>query len=690
MPDGFKIAEAYVEIHARMNSRAVQREIEKGLNDAGLDKAGRDAGDKISAGIREKVGAAASKAGDSIKKAMDDAGDDSGKKLSQHADGFVNTFKQVGTSIGKVFADMFNIRSPYLALAAIAAGFVLLPIAAAAVSSAIVLIFGGAFASIGLAASLFEENVQLHFRRMWLHIKQVAGQISTPFEEVWHEVADEAQETFDALAPTLQATFAKLKPHFSNFVDGVGQAFRNLEPMIGPVTDAFGVILDRFEDRLPTLFANIAENVTMMSRAIEDNPGAVDLFIDTLENVITVVSRAITEFTKLAGWIKENEELIGALQFAYNLAINPMGNVTSEMGKFRDESGNVVENMPSVSDAFDMATSAIQKTADTVSGLVKNLDELAKANLSNEKAAVKFDKSILDLQAQLSDGNVSLDTMTVKGNENKKKLLEMAQAANDAKDAYFKNGMEQDQVREKSIKMREEMIKTAVNGFGFSRQEAEKLIDRYFAVPDKVETDVKQPGMDPAQKKADELKKKIDNIPKSHNTNITATDNASNVIANISRTLAGVAAQLALSITAAMQSADGNIFTFANGGENHVAQIANGGPIRMWNEPETGGEAYIPFSPAKRPRSEMILGEVARRFGLTLARPMADGGIIAAVNGLSGFGRSGGTTISSMTVNVNLKGIWDFSDPAKVRALAGAIAPAIREAIRIDERRYAT
>ncbi len=43
----------------------------------------------------------------------------------------------------------------------------------------------------------------------------------------------------------------------------------------------------------------------------------------------------------------------------------------------------------------------------------------------------------------------------------------------------------------------------------------------------------------------------------------------------------------------------------ADGGchEDHTAHIAPGGTWRTFAEPETGGEAYIPLSPAKRARS---------------------------------------------------------------------------------------
>lgn len=64
--------------------------------------------------------------------------------------------------------------------------------------------------------------------------------------------------------------------------------------------------------------------------------------------------------------------------------------------------------------------------------------------------------------------------------------------------------------------------------------------------------------------------------------------------------------------------ANGGITKFANGAERHVAQIAPAGAMRLWAEPETGGEAYIPLSPAKRSRSTGILADVADRFGYQL------------------------------------------------------------------------
>jgi hypothetical protein len=78
----------------------------------------------------------------------------------------------------------------------------------------------------------------------------------------------------------------------------------------------------------------------------------------------------------------------------------------------------------------------------------------------------------------------------------------------------------------------------------------------------------------------------------------------------------------------------GRVKAFANGAEQHIAQIAKAGEMRLWAEPGTyPGEAYIPLAPSKRKRSEEILETVARFFGGAVVYPQralstfANGGI---------------------------------------------------------------
>ncbi|WP_213816179.1 phage tail tape measure protein [Glaciihabitans sp. dw_435] len=76
----------------------------------------------------------------------------------------------------------------------------------------------------------------------------------------------------------------------------------------------------------------------------------------------------------------------------------------------------------------------------------------------------------------------------------------------------------------------------------------------------------------------------------------------------------------------------GRVNAYANGGrEDHTAQFARAGTTaRIWVEPETKGEYYIPVAEEKRGRSTTILAQAANEFGYDLvprgAQRFADGG----------------------------------------------------------------
>lgn len=107
-----------------------------------------------------------------------------------------------------------------------------------------------------------------------------------------------------------------------------------------------------------------------------------------------------------------------------------------------------------------------------------------------------------------------------------------------------------------------------------------------------------------------------------------------------------------------LPSANGNIFgsvgSYADGA--HVAQIAQP-TYRMWAEPETGGEAYIPMALQKRARSTAILNTVADRFGLALSKK-AGSYSTGAVIGRPGIATGGGG------VNVGTVAITEAVDPS--------------------------
>ena len=153
---------------------------------------------------------------------------------------------------------------------------------------------------------------------------------------------------------------------------------------------------------------------------------------------------------------------------------------------------------------------------------------------------------------------------------------------------------------------------------------------------------------DAANAKLDAIKAAIDGY--SPYVNINANDYVSGKMEGIKATWNGqtwyvnIVGQYSQSGGPSAQ-ADGSVLSFYAGGglhrEQHVAQIAPAGAWRVWAEPETGGEGYIPLAKSKRKRSEAILAQIADIFGGTyipgVATPYATGG----VHGGSGDGLAG-------------------------------------------------
>lgn len=108
------------------------------------------------------------------------------------------------------------------------------------------------------------------------------------------------------------------------------------------------------------------------------------------------------------------------------------------------------------------------------------------------------------------------------------------------------------------------------------------------------------------------------------------TANVTGIVQTYARSLAS-----ALNPILSAVGAQPIVLQFAKGGivENHQAEIAPAGAWRVWAEPETGGEAYIPLARSKRSRSRQIAAETVARLGGNVSWH-ADGAIIGNTTGI--------------------------------------------------------
>ena len=311
--------------------------------------------------------------------------------------------------------------------------------------------------------------------------------------------------------------------------------------------------------------------------------------------------------------------------------------------------------------------------ADQVSRLVDAMAQAGLIALSVRDAERSWAESLDALTASIDANGTQMDINTEAGRSNQAALDAVARSAIALAQAKFDASGATADFTNTIMASRGPLIEAAMR-LGMTEQQANEYADSVLAIPTIQTTTFNQPGLAEGIQQARIYREQIINLPDGHTTTIRT------VYVN-----SGPAPQTRPGLVVA--SAHGNVLDevtststmlrrFADGSERHVAQIAPAGAMRLWAEPETGGEAYIPLAPDKRARSLAITADVAGRFGYALVpltvplSRFAQGGVTTPTPA------SGGISVhvtADATVPIARKFVEDAAR-ANVRAFRDALA----------------
>ncbi len=359
-----------------------------------------------------------------------------------------------------------------------------------------------------------------------------------------------------------------------------------------------------------------------------------------------------------------------------------VGGAISLVKAFGDSNRNVVPDIEALSESLDkqtgkltensreMVVNALQKNDAFKRGRDLGIDAgtITDAALGQEKALERIRKAREaareEYRQAVADGTAGFED--IPDDQDFDKLLDILGDQNDALKDARRGWDDEASAKSKSFelnKLGDDQISAATKAI---KEQGIAIRD----VPREVVTQFTQPGYDQAEEHAVEIARKYKLTPKEVRTVLTALDYSTEqidrvlagmrkvdgktatvrVYANVDQAtgqilgfrreverLDGTTATVYSRVVRSGQvgggttQADGSVLSFyADGGttrENHVAQIAPAGSWRVWAEPETMGEAYIPLAPAKRPRSMEIWRQTGRLLGATEMDFYADGKI---------------------------------------------------------------
>ncbi len=464
-------------------------------------------------------------------------------------------------------------------------------------------------------------------------------------------VADAIREQNGVINDTVRAAAAK-EAGDKNLLSNA----RKLGIELGSVTDAVlgqGNAYDNLQTKLKAIIAAGTEH------AGGGKGGTATRFTEEATAAKALSTDLATVHDGLGKSVQDNKDVDAASKGAAG-AVKSHAEMQADLGKQAEE-----------------ATKALDE-------LIKALDSLNGTTLSYRAAQRDYLDQLAETGEVLAKNGRNLDINTAAGRENAAALDAQAKAAGDlaeaaAKEAQATGGSAAGAAALKNSldASRPALIEQAMK-FGMSEEAAKTYADQVLAIPTAAATLLTTPGSQEALLELTRVRDAVNNVPPGKDVNVGVISEAAQqklrdvginvralpdgtVVVNANdapardrfdalvNTINNRSATLHVNIRSngmgpMAVEAMGGILAFAGGGihENHKPQVVTAvpGTVRMWAEPETGRESYIPWATDRRPQAVGVLAATADGFGYALV-PKSQ--IVAYAGG----GMTGGGTGSS-------------------------------------------
>lgn len=478
------------------------------------------------------------------------------------------------------------------------------------------------------------------------------------------EMGKEAPPDVDKLTTSLRTlgTTGKVSGEAAR---SFGKDLSGLADSLQKVKDPEG--LDQVQQSIVSFFGtdstpikDAKENIDAVDKALANlvKNGQAELAADALDMLVRKLKDQGFTSDEIRGQMDDYKSALADAAFEQQMAVQSMGIY-----------GNAAQEASAKLDA--------QKSA--ADGLRASIIALNDAHRSAYDAEIQFEAAVDDLTASFKENGATLDLNTEAGRANGQAMSAAAKSQDEMISAGVAAGESLASMTQKSNELRSTMMRLAVDAFDGNKKKATEYVNTLLGTPGEIKTLVRlereeairglgdvqaairaTPGaksivVDTLNGAAiaalEAVGVKTRQLPDGRTEVFTANGQSLGSIDAVRRALDALDGKTARTYVTNTQhyinitenrtintgkggrgpnaQADGSVLDFyadggiqrggrryfANGAENHVAQFAPAGSWRMWAEPETGGEAYIPLAQSKRVRSRAIAEETVRRLG---------------------------------------------------------------------------
>lgn len=449
--------------------------------------------------------------------------------------------------------------------------------------------------------------------------------------------------------------FQKVQQPLANGLLDAGVKLEGFLGKMGSAGGKFGGLVNAFQNTAAFLSGPwglaVGGAAALLLGQFFDNMAKAKQKVDDYTNSLDQNTGAITDNSRAQA--TQNLYQSGALAAAHKLGISTKDLVDASLGN-ADAQQKITDNLTAQQDAYNKAAKNSALLADGQGDFLANADKVTKAygDEANAVGAASKQKQaylqatgaskreladVTEAQQQfnaaITANGVSADTSSAAYQANMDALKNLGQQAND----YVTTVQNQYNSTQRTAQAQTEMTQTVYNaaiGMGLSQDAAIAYTAKLLDIPPSRVTETAVNGVGESAAGAKTVQDAVNAIP--GNKPVKVTVDAYGAFATLDELNAYLNQLASKEITVGGSAAGYYGFRQANGGvvdyyakggvrEHHVAQIAPAGAWRVWAEPETGGEAYIPLaSGAKRSRALDVWAEAGRRIG---ALPFANGGV---------------------------------------------------------------
>lgn len=536
---------------------------------------------------------------------------------------------------------------------------------APAIGALLTTVLGGAFIALGAFALRSEKDIKSAFTHMkstiGVSVRAAAQPLKASLIVAMHEVAEATQEMGGALTEA----FAGAAPLVSNFagaftdlaggaLPGIVESLREMGPVMEGFRDAMGTIGEGLGqmfavmtsgggaeglqetwgilgDGIRDVLVNIGEFINAMSQSetattlLSTAFGVLSSILVIIEGVFAAVDTVLGPLIEKMGELGLTTGLVGALAWGFEQLGVSSVDAESSTSAFTDSlKGTAAAQNEAAVKTLSHAEALKQLNEQIKTHNSENLNRF-EAEASMNQALIDAMKNVEDLGKAVKINNGIFDTTHENTNKVAQDFYKLAESTQRAVDA----AVEADQPLKEQNRLWKEgeaSIRSLGKAYGIPKAELDAFIALVLKTPKTAKTEM-QLEAEEAKAKAVDLLSKIEKAD-GFQAKLKASLEAAAAIREAGRITALLnglngrvtsSKHIHTSITTEIMrkveenasptfTANGGVLrAFANGGkENHVAQIAPAGSWRVWAEDETGGESYIPLSPAKRARSRRI------------------------------------------------------------------------------------